>query len=36
MHGGVLFVSIGGMQKRYIAQKEVNKILKAAYNLKGY
>jgi hypothetical protein len=36
MHKGMLFVSIRGMQKRYIAQKEVSKVLKAAYNLEGH
>ena len=36
MHGGMLFVFISGMQKRYIAKKEVSKILQAAYNLEGH
>jgi len=36
MHGGVLFVFIGGMQKRYIVQKEVSELLRVAYDLEGY
>jgi hypothetical protein len=36
MHGGVLFVFIGGMQKRCIAQKEVSEVLRAAHDLEGH
>jgi hypothetical protein len=32
----MLFVFIRDMQKRYITQKEVSKLLKAAYNLEGH
>jgi len=32
----MLFVFIRGVQKRYITQKEVSEVLKAAYNLEGY
>ena len=36
IYGSVLFVFIGGMQKRYIVQKEVSELLRVAYNLEGY
>ena len=36
IYKGILFVSIRSMQKRYILQKEVSKVLRVAYNLKGY
>jgi hypothetical protein len=36
MHRGVLFISIMGVQKRYIAKKEVSEVLRAAYDLEGH